>query len=454
MKKTVSLLIILSFTLSLIPQPAFCGDIQTALINIDSSTADTRPVFNPSGNDLTLYDCYKLALKQSEIIAISIDSVKTAQARFLQALTIMMPYVSFQSVDTQEAIPNDAGTTFSTLKPAKSSERQFQITQTLFSGFKAFAAMKGSTLERDQRIEEKIRAEQLLLVDVSNAFYLFIEKKQDFKALMRIKTALTNRIKELGFREDLGRSRPSEVVNAKAQLYTVEADLKVVKSQEIVARQLLEFLVGRSVKEVSDSYQIPNQLMAEDYYVSKFINRPDIKAANYAWQFARKELAVINSDFLPSVSWQGNFYTQRTGFNKGTDWDVMLKMSIPIFEGTEVVGRSQEYKLKAHQRELEYVRLRRYAPYDIKDSYVKLDTALAVQENLKKAFYTAKVNYYLQKKDYIRSLVSNLDVLAAIQTLQDAQRNYIRAVYEAKRLYWRLRVSIGEDMTEALNDPI
>ena len=71
---------------------------------------------------------------------------------------------------------------------------------------------------------------------------------------------------------------------------------------------------------------------------------------------------------------------------------------------------------------------------------------------LRKAHATAKLNYYLQKKDYERSLVNNLDVLASIQTLQDAERNYIHALYEAKRQYWRLRVAVGQSGTESLND--
>ena len=77
---------------------------------------------------------------------------------------------------------------------------------------------------------------------------------------------------------------------------------------------------------------------------------------------------------------------------------------------------------------------------------------MAVQDALKKEFTTAKLNYYLQRKDYERSLVNNLDVLAAIQTLQNAQRNFIHALYEAKREYWQLRVAVGQSMTETLND--
>lgn len=451
MKKTLSVAIIFIFTLN-VAAPCFAKDVPDTVFNISMDVSSNKVTYNPI-EPLTLTDCYELALQQSELIAINTDLIKEAEARFLQALSIMMPYISFQSTDLQEETPNIGGT-FGTLKSTKFSERQFQIKQTIFSGFKAIAAMKGSGLEKMQRKDEKLRAEQLLLVDVANAFYLYLELLDDYRALYRIKAALKDRIKELRFRESLGRSRQTEVVNAKTQLYTVESNLKLVRNQQVLSRQLLEFLIGRPVSKLSDSYPVPDTLLPEEYYVAKFENRPDLRAADYARKFAKAQLDVINSDFLPTVSWQGNFYTQRTAFDKGTDWDVMLKMDIPIFSGTETLGKSKEYKLKAHESELLYERLRRKAPYDIKDAYVKFATALAVHDDLRSAYTTAKLNYYLQRKDYRRSLVSNLDVLAAIQTLQDSQRSYIHALYEAKRLYWQLRVSTGESIWEALNDII
>lgn len=401
---------------------------------------------------LTLQDCYGLALKQSEYIAIDAEKIKEADARFLQALSIMLPHVSFLSDDLQEAQPTDAGTTFASLKPTKSSVRRFNMTQTLFSGFKAFAAMKGSRGEKDQRIKEKIRAEQLLLVDVANAFYLLIEKREDLKAMEQIRRSLKDRIKELRARENLGRSRPSEVVNAKAQLHSIESSLEVIKSQEIVAKNLLEFLVGMPVNELIDSYQMPDTLKPESYYVAKSDMRPDVEAAKYAWEVSKSELAITNSDFLPKADINTNYYVQRTGFNKGTDWDVTLKISVPIFEGTEVLGRSKEAEAKMRESELTFLRTKRNAPYNISDAYTNLRTGLSVRESLRKEYTTAKLNFYLQKKDYERSLVSNLDVLAAIQTLRDAQRDYIHALYETKRLYWQLRVAVGQSVTESLND--
>jgi len=77
---------------------------------------------------------------------------------------------------------------------------------------------------------------------------------------------------------------------------------------------------------------------------------------------------------------------------------------------------------------------------------------MAVHDALKKAYSAARLNYHLQAKDYERSLVSNLDVLTSIQTLEDAERDYISALYAAKRQYWQLRVAVGQSGTESLDE--
>lgn len=400
----------------------------------------------------TLPDCYQMALIQSEIIAINADLIKEADAHFLVALSEILPHASFISEDYQETKPADKGTTFGTLKPAKSSTRYFNVTQTLFNGFKAIAAIRGAKYEKNQRIDEKIRAEQLLLVDVADAFYLLKERRDDLKVLKKTRKALADRVKELIAREKLGRSKPSEVVNVKAQLYNVEASIELAKSREITARQLLEFLVGQPVGEISDSYPFPIKLNIEEYYVLKASDRPDVKAAKFAWELSKENIRVVDSGFLPEADLSGNYYIQRTGFYENTDWDVMLTVNVPIFEGTEVLGNSKVANLQADERKQEYHRAKRKAPYDIKDSYANLVGAMAVYEALRKAYSAAKLNYHLQKKDYERSLVSNLDVLTSIQTLEDAERDYISALYAAKRQYWQLRVAVGQSGTESLND--
>lgn len=463
MKKIIVLLIIFSIFFAGMPYYAKGQDeagmqdkgaereLSARITTIGNSKYDQIPQPSEIKKRLTLSDCYKLALVQSEKIAIDADQIKIAEAHFLTALGTITPHVSFLSQDYQEK-KLSGGSNDLTLNIPKSSQRQFNLTQTLFDGFKTIAAVRQSRYEKTQYINEKTRGEQLLLLDVANSFYLLIEKREDIKALEKTRTALDERVKELITRARLGKSRPSEIVYAKAQLYSVEASIEDAQNQEVIVRQLLEFLIGWPVGELADTYEFPSSVKDEDYYVAKASGRPDVAATEYAWHAARENVRVVDSDFLPNVEINANYYTQRTGFNKGIDWDLTMAITVPIFEGTDVLGRSKEANLLADQSWQTFHLTRRRAPYAIEEVYSTLTTAMSVRNALRKAYSTAKYNYYLQKKDYRRRLVTNLDVLAAIQTLDDSERSYIHALYEAKRQYWNLRVAVGQSGTEALND--
>jgi len=97
----------------------------------------------------------------------------------------------------------------------------------------------------------------------------------------------------------------------------------------------------------------------------------------------------------------------------------------------------------ARQSELTYKRTMRLAVQDIHDSFSLVSTAGARIEALTKALASAEQNFKLQRVDYQLNLVNNLDVLSAIQTLQDTRRTYNSAYYENRRYYWQLRAASG-----------
>ncbi|MFH0940491.1 MAG: TolC family protein [Candidatus Omnitrophota bacterium] len=383
---------------------------------------------------LTLPDCYALALKQSEIIAIDAERIKEAEGHFLQALGTLLPHVTFSS-DIYRGEP--------VTSTNKGSIQKFTVKQLLFQGFKEFAAMRGGSSEKDQRTNETIRAKQLLFTDVSDAFYLLMEVREDLKSLHTIERALKDRLKELNEREKLGRSRKSEVVNTEAQLFGVVADIEFVKSRDVLVRQLLEFLVGRPVREIIDNEAVPPFMRPESDYISKAAVRPDVVAAKNAWDVYRNGVIVARSGFFPTVSLESNYYAKRTISPTNTEWDAKLNITVPIFQGTETFGVVKSAVSQARQAELTASRTLRLAVQDIRDSYVRFESALLIYNALKRALSAAEMNYSLQKEDYKFNLVNNIDVLDAIQKWQTSKRNYIHSLYEAKRAYWRLLVATG-----------
>lgn len=389
-------------------------------------------------NVLTLSECYRLALKTSERISIDKERLIEMEGFFIQAFGQFLPHVTLSSKDMTTRYPGSTSGSF---------ERKFVFTQNLFTGFREIAALQGSGMAYDQRVYEKIRAEQLLFVDVADSFYLYIEQREDLKALETVKNALKNQIGELSDRERLGRSRRSEVVSAEALLYQVEAEYELKKSQIILARQLLEFYVGRPINELIDSENFFNKAKTENYYVSKAELRPDVLAAKKAWEVAKKNIIVARSDFFPTVTAEhGRYLGGHTLADVDTDWDATLKVSVPIFEGTDTIGSVKVANSQARQAEWEYKRVKRHTAQDIRNAYVSFDASVLVSEALKKALSATEMNYLLQAKDYTFNLVNNIDVLTAIRDWHQVKRNYITSLYAAKRRYWRLIVASGEPL--------
>jgi outer membrane protein len=399
-------------------------------------------VFGADINEpLTLADCYKLALKQSELIAIDAEQIKIAQAHFLEAFGTIMPQVSFSRVETRNQS--------SSITTDKTNESKFIFTQELFSGFKEFAAMKGGKFEKSQRQMEKWRAEQLLFVDVSDAFYLLLETQQDLSALKTIEFALVDRVKELKARQSIGKSRVSEVATTEYQLYNLQAEIQLERNQELLVRQLIEFLIGRPFDKIAES-KLDLNIKSESQYLAEAAFRPDVQASYYAWKIDQEKIAIARSGFFPQVSLEGDYFTHRSSAPTASKWEALLSVNIPIFEGTTTYGQVKEADAVAKQSGLLYSRLGRIAIQDIHDAYINMQISILRKKTLGKALSSAELSYHLQTQDYKLNVVNNLDVLTAIQNLADVRRNYIHTSYESKRFYWQLLAAAGEINPETI----
>jgi len=391
---------------------------------------------------LSLGDCYRMALKQSEEIALRAELITETEGRFQQALSGILPKISFSSVDKRQDGAGDSAFTRKYLP-----ERKFTFSQPLFSGFKEFAAMRGSKSEKELRRLEKARAEQLLMVDVSDAFHLLLEQREDLRILNSIRETLRARISELESRERIGRSRPSERVAAQAQLYRVESDWELAQSRETVATQLLGFLTGLdAVGDLQGPGPALPAVQPRETYLTLAPGRPDVKAAEQALQISKQRVAAARAGFFPTVGLDGNYYVDRSGAAQDVKWDASLNVNVPIFQGGKASGAAKEAESLLHQAEIRLQQARRTALQEIRDAYAQYDGAQARVRALTQALEATEESYQMEEQEYRLSLVSNLEVLSTLQTLQDARRDLVNLLYEAYRSYWKLQAAAGEPM--------
>ena len=181
-------------------------------------------VQEPQVQKLTLMDCYKMALVQSEKLAKSRALIDETEGRIRQAFSQILPHASFVYTNDWE---DKAGQ--KNFARHDAPEAKFTVSQPLFRGFKEFAALSASRAERKSLNNDFIRAKELLFQDVMEAFYSGVSYKKDLEALESIRFILEGRLEEVKKREKLGRSRESDGTSTELRLNRLIAEEELVK---------------------------------------------------------------------------------------------------------------------------------------------------------------------------------------------------------------------------------
>ncbi len=179
-------------------------------------------------------------------------------------------------------------------------------------------------------------------------------------------------------------------------------------------------------------------------HLKSAVTRSDVKAAEQAVKTAWRGILVSQSGFWPTMTLAHNQYMRREGFMASVDWDTMFEFNIPLFSGGETVGQVKDAVGILKQKKLTFTLARRQAELDIKQSYQIWLSAKETNERLKEAVQKAEKNYEIQSEEYTRSLVSNLDVLSALESLNNTRQRENLTYYIMKQDEAAFRVAIGE----------
>ena len=261
-----------------------------------------------------------------------------------------------------------------------------------------------------------------------------------------IRELLGKRIEELQAREKIGRSRMSEVLTVKTKLKSLEADLAASQGALATTRYMLEFLTGTELEgktlDEETSEAVSSKTLTE--HLKMALIRSDVKAAEFAVKTAWRGIVVAQSGFWPLITLNHNQYQRREGALANLDWDTLIRFDVPLFSGGETVGQVKDSIGILKQKKLTYTLARRQAELDIKQSYQIWLSAKETDNLLTEAVQSAEENYSIQSEEYTRSLVSNLDVLTALESLQNTRQRKNLTYYVMKQDEAAFRVAIGE----------
>lgn len=403
---------------------------------------------------LTLSEAYKKALIKSETIGISKEQANSAQARYEEALAALFP--QFRSVTNQRfrndvafgrnsVAGNDLATSGSSRALSKHPlESTITLSQPIFSGFREYFATKAEKAGvQAARLDQK-REEELLYQDVAEVFYQTLYYQEDTKILSTSIKILTDRINELKKFVELGKSRQSEIEAAFADNASLEATHAQSQGLLNASKEMLAFLIGEeastitSLKQPQESPPPPLQEL-----LNRGELRSDIQANLERASGAHNMVTVAKRERWPNLSLNGTYYAyEDPDINR--EWEMLLRLDIPLFDGGAIGARIDQSRAQERTALLTAQQTRRVAERDIRIAYSDVLSSKKESLKLKALVDAAQKNYEAQHADYGHGVVTNVDVLNALKTLQDAKRRYLTSRATLQTNIAKLRVATGD----------
>ncbi len=228
----------------------------------------------------------------------------------------------------------------------------------------------------------------------------------------------------------------------KASVKLNEAELALIKAQNGVAlsKMVLCQIIGLPLQaELSLTDELSQQLPVLEnisYRDSAVANRPELLALEQSANMARSGVKLMRSRFMPDVGLTANYLLANPnpydGFVEefGSDWNVGLAVSIPIFHWGDRnhTLRAAKFEQRAAELKLEetrdLIRLEvQQALYRVNESDRKVQVA---RQNLEKA----DENLRVARDSFAEGILKTTDVLESQALWKESQANYIDAKME------------------------
>jgi outer membrane protein len=419
------------------------------------ATASPIAQFAHDPHALDLQTCFQLTAVRDDSLKISMQDIYIAQAQLSQSIAALWP--TFTATNQQEFIHylNPAANSVSilgnsTLSGNRNYTSQSHVTMnyTVFNGGQNWNNVGASDAAIAAKRQTLARDYQTIYQSVAQAFYNVLQYQGDLVIQHDLIESLQARVDDLKQRVNLGRSRPSESLQAQTDLANARVTAEQQKGSLNAAKETLAFYVGipSDQFQLKETQKFPTAGQLETY-IAKSTDRPDVLSQLESLRQAERNLSAAKGQLLPTITAQGDFLASQDPATNSIDATMTLQASLPIFDGGLIIAQIHQNKELVRQSALNVEQLKRTADQDTRTAYANFNASVAQVVVLREAAILAAKNFEAQVEDYRRGVVSNLDVLTALQDYQTARVQLHNANMQARLNLINLHVAAGTAAT-------
>ncbi len=317
-----------------------------------------------------------------------------------------------------------------------------EIRQPLYEGGRNAAQQKSLEQSKTAARWDMEARREYLYSQVSELFYQILSSEQDMANLRESEKIYQDRIKTLESRARIGKSRNAEVLAAKAQLDAISAQIKASASIQGIAQRNLSSLTGQQGPlALSDRVNLSTATLLPG--PAKTIATVEAAKARIALAESRIEEQRIGNkpkvDLIAQHNWSYPFpdgtQANKLSFGVGLTWILYDGGEVEAQIANALTEKSKASVTESLQRR-ENTLARQQAEQAFRDGMEQIrlyDKALAAAER----------NVKVQQQEFENGMLSNLDVMQALDSRLQLKRSRDQALYRAKLAFVDAQLQLG-----------
>ncbi|HYX36483.1 MAG TPA: TolC family protein [Oligoflexus sp.] len=280
-----------------------------------------------------------------------------------------------------------------------------------------------------------------LYLQVAQLFYQIVGSDSDIANLRETERIYRQRVSTLQKRASIGRSRDAEVLAARTQLEATNAQIQASIASRDSAQRRLAWLTGQS-----GSLNLSDRLSITDMKLTGKQEKilPTVEAARIRVALAESRIEEARTatkprvDLIAAHDWSypfpDNEQVNRLSFGVGLTWTLYDAGEVEANVKTAVIERSQANVTQSLEtRENRLIREQAEQAYRDGLEQIQLyDKALAAAERSVK----------IQQEEFENGLLTNLEIMQALDQRLQIKRNRDQALYNAKLAYIEAQLQV------------
>lgn len=416
---------------------------------------------------LDLIHAYEAALSNDPTFRAAVKENEAGQANRVIGRSAVMPKVgaNYNQFANDSAISGPVVTN----GPSQSIHRSYpsdtfsvQITQPLFN-LAALAQMRQGAAQGDMSEAKFIYQTQELLVRVLQAYSDVLYAEDNLSYLIAQRDAYKEQLKANQKNYERGEGTKTDTLETLASYQMSEAQVISANDELEVAKRKLEALIGeqlkssKEVRRLSDNFRVL-PLMPKAFELWKetaIASNAELRATTHNVEVARQEFAKQQAGHYPVVSAVAGWSQQKSqsyvAINQNAiNSQVGIQMSVPIFTGGEVTGRTSQARANYEKAQAERDSTRDRVITELRKQYDLVNSSVQKIEALNHAVTSATELTKAMRKSVQGGQRINVDVLLADKGLATAKRDLSRAKYDYMLAMLRLKQQAGSLTVEDL----